>query len=205
MFLYRTKGLSELVDSFTKILSLLHLKESSLSVLFPMFTDESKANNSIRYLCLSFLVMLHMLLWFQCANTEFLLYFLFCRSLNLLDEYLESDFDAILEEIEKEMSMADTVRDLGYGCTVNTKHCTEILSQFLPLNEITISKLLGTISRTHTGLEDAQNNHLTFCSALDSISAGDSSWANSWNADVLVESIKYLVSSSSHLHRFFLM
>ncbi|KAM0934312.1 putative CCR4-Not complex component, Not1, MIF4G-like domain superfamily [Dioscorea sansibarensis] len=166
MFLYRTKGLSELVDSFTKILSLLHLKESSLSVLFPMFTDESKTNNSI-------------------------------RSLDLLDDYLESDFDAILEEIEKEMSMADTVRDLGYGCTVNTKHCTEILSQFLPLNEITISKLLGTISRTHTGLEDAQNNHLTFCSALDSISAGDSSWANSWNADVLVESIKYLAPKTN--------
>ncbi|KAJ0962000.1 hypothetical protein J5N97_029828 [Dioscorea zingiberensis] len=166
MIIYHTEGLSELVDSFTKMLSLLHLKGSSLSMLFPMFTHEFKANSSI-------------------------------RNLELLDEYSEGDFDAILEEIEKEMSMADTVRDLGYCCTNNTKHCSEILSQFLPLNEITISKLLGTISRTLTGLEDAQNNHSTFCSALDSSSASDCSWANSWNADVLVDSIKHLAPKTN--------
>lgn len=114
--------------------------------------------------------------------------------MDLFYECSENDFDAVLEEIEKETSMADIMKELGYGCTVNTSHCKEILSLFLPLNEGTISRILSTIARTHTGLDDSQNTYSIFCSALGSSSSSDSSWLNSWNVDVLVDSIKQLVS-----------
>lgn len=96
--------------------------------------------------------------------------------------------------MEKDISMADIMMELGYGCTANASQCKEILSLFLPLDEVTLSRILGTIVRTHTGLEDSQNTYSTFCSALGSSSATDSSRLSSWNADVLVDSIKQLVS-----------
>ncbi|KAG1360952.1 hypothetical protein COCNU_09G004150 [Cocos nucifera] len=51
------------------------------------------------------------------------------------------------------MSMADVTTGLGYGCTIDTSHCKEMLSLFQPLNDVTLSKLLGTIACTHTGLK----------------------------------------------------
>ncbi|MCL7047456.1 hypothetical protein MKW94_014646, partial [Papaver nudicaule] len=106
--------------------------------------------------------------------------------------YGENDqFDDILEEIEKEMSMADIVKELGYGCTVNVSHCKEVLSLFLPLTEVTISKILSTIARTHVVLED-ESTHSTFCSALGLSTFDDPSLLSTWNVDVLIESIKQL-------------
>lgn len=104
-----------------------------------------------------------------------------------------NDFDTVLAEIEKEMSMADVMTELGYGCTIDTSHCKEMLSLFQPLNDVTLSKLLGTIACTHTGLEDGQNTYATFCTAVGGSLASDSSLLNSWNVDVLVDSIKQLV------------
>jgi len=121
------------------------------------------------------------------------LFFLSCRQLDLFYEGSNNDFEAVLAEIEQEMSMADILRELGYGCTFSTSHCKEMLSLFLPLNEVTLSKLLGTIARTHVGLDDAQNIHLSFCSALGTSLTFDPSSSSSWNVDVLVDSIKQLV------------
>lgn len=90
--------------------------------------------------------------------------------------------------------MADIMAELGYGCTVNASHCKDMLSLFQPLNETTISKLLGAIARTHSGLEDAHNTYATFCSAVCSSSVSDSSLLNAWNVDVLIDSINQLVS-----------
>ncbi|XXG66487.1 hypothetical protein AAC387_Pa06g0046 [Persea americana] len=112
-------------------------------------------------------------------------------------ECTQNDFEAILAEMEKDISMADIMMELGYGCTVNSSQCKEILSLFLPLDEVTLSRILGTIVRTHTGLEDSQNTYSTFCSALGSSSATDSSWLSSWNADVLVDSIKQLAPQTN--------
>ncbi|ONK63797.1 uncharacterized protein A4U43_C07F19040 [Asparagus officinalis] len=114
------------------------------------------------------------------------------RQLELFYEGANSDFEAVLAEIEEEMSMADILKELGYGCTVNASHCKEILSLFLPLNEVTLSKLLGTIARSHVGLNDAQNIHSSFYSAFGGSATVDPSSLNTWNVDVLVDSIKQL-------------
>lgn len=109
-------------------------------------------------------------------------------------DYGEDDFDSILAEMEKEMSMGDIMKELGYGCTVNASQCREILSLFLPLTEITVSKILGTIARTQSGLEDNQNTFSTFSLALGCSSSSDLPLLNSWNIDVLIDTIKQLVS-----------
>ncbi|KAJ0100167.1 hypothetical protein Patl1_19850 [Pistacia atlantica] len=119
------------------------------------------------------------------------------RSLGNLDTFYgcsESEFDAILAEMERETSMADIMRELGYGCTFNSSHCKEVLSLFSPLTEVTLSRILSTIARTFVGLEDNQNSYSTFCSAIGSTASSDLNGFSSWNVDVLVNSIKELVS-----------
>lgn len=106
----------------------------------------------------------------------------------------ENDFDAILADIQKEMNMGDIVKELGYGCTVDVSQCREIFSLFLPLTDNTLSKLLGSIARTHAGLEDNQSTFLTFGAALGYNNLSELPPLNSWNIDVLVDTIKHLVS-----------
>lgn len=100
--------------------------------------------------------------------------------------------------------MGDILKELGYGCTVTTSHCKEMLSLFLPLNEVRLSKLLGTIARTQVDFDDAQNVHSSFCSALGSSVNVDTSLLKSWNVDVLVDSIKQLVRGCLFLRTFLL-
>ncbi|KAJ4956450.1 hypothetical protein NE237_013233 [Protea cynaroides] len=119
------------------------------------------------------------------------------RHLDLFYESNESDFDAVLAEIEKEISMADVMKELGYGFTINVSHCKEVLSLFQPLTEGTISQVLSTIARTHSCLEDSQNTYSIFCSALSGSSVPDSSCLNSWNVDILVDSIKQLAPGTN--------
>ncbi|XP_058212330.1 uncharacterized protein LOC131324368 [Rhododendron vialii] len=119
------------------------------------------------------------------------------RSLDLFDEGDENDFDIVLAEMEKEMSMADVMKELGYGCTVNVSQCTETLSLFLPLTAMTVSRILGTIARTHAALEDNQNAFSTFCSALSTGSSTDMPSLSSWNSDVLINSIKQLAPETN--------
>lgn len=125
-----------------------------------------------------------------------------CRNLNFLNEENEDDFDAVLADMEKEMSMADIMKELGYGCTMNVSQCKEILSLLSPVTEITVARILGTISRTYSGLEDNQNCFSTFRGALGSSILPDIPSLNSWNAEVLIESIKQLVSGRL-LYRYF--
>ncbi|KAL7203784.1 hypothetical protein ACSBR2_016943 [Camellia fascicularis] len=121
----------------------------------------------------------------------------FLRNFDLFDESNEDDFDAVLAEMEKEMSMADIIKELGYGCTVNVSQCIEMLSLFLPLTEITVSRIFGTIARTHAGLEDNQNAFSTFYSALGSGSSSDLPLLSSWDIDVLIDSIKQLAPGTN--------
>ncbi|XP_028103027.1 CCR4-NOT transcription complex subunit 1-like isoform X3 [Camellia sinensis] len=104
----------------------------------------------------------------------------------------ENEFDAILAEMVSETSMADIMSELGNGCTVDASHCNEVLSLFLPLTEATVSRILGTITRTHTGLEDNQNCCLTLYSAIGSSATCEASCLSSWNVHVLVDLIKQL-------------
>ncbi|KAJ9558076.1 hypothetical protein OSB04_012690 [Centaurea solstitialis] len=89
------------------------------------------------------------------------------RDLDFLTEGNDSEFDAILAEMEKEMNMADMLRELG------------------------------TLVRFDAGLQDHDNAFSTFCSALGRGTLSDMSSLNSWNTDVLIESIKQLAPGIS--------
>jgi hypothetical protein len=110
------------------------------------------------------------------------------------NECEENDFDAILADIQKEMNMGDIVKELGYGCTVDVSQCKEVLSLFLPLTDNMLSKLLGAIAHTHAGLEDNQNTFLTFGAALGYNNLSELPPLNSWNIDVLIDTVKNIVS-----------
>lgn len=114
--------------------------------------------------------------------------------MDLLYDCKEDDFDAILAEMEKEIGMGDVMRELGYGCTVNDLQCKETLSLFSPLTEVTLSRIIGTIARTHIGLEDNHSTASSFAMALGNTSWSDLPSPSSWNIDILVDSIKQLVS-----------
>ncbi|KAI3844272.1 hypothetical protein MKW92_023019 [Papaver armeniacum] len=170
LFLSRSEGVAKLVDSFIQMVSLLEIKNRTPLILSPLCNSDDTCE----------------------VNS--------LRQLDLFYKSSENDFDDILAEIEKEMSMADIVKELGYGCTVNATHCKDILSIFLPLTEVTICKILSTIARTHVGLEDLQSTHSTFCSAVGISSFADSSSLSSWNVDALVESIKQLAPDTNWVH-----
>ncbi|KAG6432328.1 hypothetical protein SASPL_103904 [Salvia splendens] len=122
------------------------------------------------------------------------------RNSELLNEGGEEDFDAILAEMEKEISMADVMCELGYGCTANVAQCKEMLSLFLPLTDATVAKILGTVARTYVGLDDSQNVFATFRSAHGGNSVLDMPSLNSWNVDVLVDSIKQLALGTNWIN-----
>ncbi|XP_028127321.1 uncharacterized protein LOC114323834 isoform X2 [Camellia sinensis] len=122
----------------------------------------------------------------------------FLRSLDLFKGN-ENDFDVVLAEMEKEMSMSDIMKELGYGCTFNVSQCMEMLSLFLLLTEITVSTILGTIAHTHAGLEDNQNAFSPCCYAFGIDSLSDMPLMSSWYIDVLIDSIKQLVIFFFHI------
>lgn len=112
----------------------------------------------------------------------------------------EDDFDAIVAEMEKEISMADVMKELGYGCTISASKCKEILSLFMPLTEASIARILGIVVRSHAGLEENTSTFSSFLSAIGSNPLSDLPFLSSWDVNVLVETIKQLVSYSSCLH-----
>lgn len=207
MFLYQSEGLSKHVDSFMQMLSLMEFKERPPFVLAPLLSDDLHEDSFSRCFYLSNIYLLVMTVTpfkllpcftvYDSGNHLFCLtaFFVCCRNLDLFYDFSENEFDSILAEMENDTSMADIMRELGYGCTLSTSHCKEVLSLFLPLSEVTLSRILSTIARTHAGLEDNQNSYSTFCSAIGSSALSDSSCLSCWNVDVLVDSIKQLVSS----------
>ncbi|XP_040995071.1 CCR4-NOT transcription complex subunit 1-like isoform X1 [Juglans microcarpa x Juglans regia] len=124
----------------------------------------------------------------------------FLRNVDAFHESRGDDFDSILAEMEKEMSMGDIIKELGYGCTANSLQCKEIFSLFLPLTEITLSKVLGTIARTQAGLDDNQHTFSTFSLALGCSTLSDLPLLSSWNIDVLIDTIKQLAPGTNWIH-----
>ena len=122
----------------------------------------------------------------------------FCVSCRHLEMYFAStndDFESLLSEIGKEISMADIITELGYGCTVDSTQCKEILSTFEPLDDVAVSKLLGAVIGTQNSLGEANNTYATFVSAIRNSHMSESPQLTTWNTDVLVDSINELVSS----------
>jgi CCR4-NOT transcription complex subunit 1 len=141
--------------------------------------------NQILNMCTSSFLFIH-----KCSPS----FFVPCRHLDMYLGSTNDDFESLLSEIGKEISMADIVAELGYGCTVDNTRCKEILSIVEPLDDVAISKLLGAVVGTHSGLGDAHNRYATFVSAILNSHTNDSSQLTKWNADVLVDSINELVS-----------
>lgn len=99
-----------------------------------------------------------------------------------------------MTQLEEAIDVARIMEELGYGCTIDVAHCKDVLSLFCPLIEQTISNIISAIVHTHIGLVDAHDTHGTFYSSLFSSSTTDYSWLTSWNIDILLDSIKELVS-----------
>lgn len=114
--------------------------------------------------------------------------------MDFLNEGNENEFDDILAEMEKEMNMADMLKELGPKCTSDVPLCKDLLSSFSPLTEATVARILGTIIRSDTGLQDHENALSTFYSAIGKGTLSDMTSLNTWNTDVLIDSIKQLVS-----------
>ncbi|KNA22767.1 hypothetical protein SOVF_031520 isoform A [Spinacia oleracea] len=169
MFLHRCEGLSKHVDTFTQMLSLMPLKEGVPFILAPMVPDDLN-------------------------ETKFLSD---CRSMDLFYDSNEDDFDAIVAEMEKEISMADVMKELGYGCTISASKCKEILSLFMPLTEASIARILGIVVRSHAGLEENTSTFSSFLSAIGSNPLSDLPFLSSWDVNVLVETIKQLAAETN--------
>lgn len=101
-----------------------------------------------------------------------------------------NDFDTIVARME--ISVADVMMELGYGCTSDTSKCKEVLSIFLPFTEVTLARILGMVVRTHTGLEDNTTPLSSFLLAIAGKPISDLRLLCSWDASVLVNSIKQL-------------
>lgn len=129
------------------------------------------------------------------VSNAFLTFFLFCsRSMDFHIDSAENEFDAILAEIDKEISVGDLMGELGCGFTADALQCKEILSTFAPLGEATISRILGNVSRTCADLEDNHTTFSTFTLALGCCIPTELPTPRSWNVDILVDTIKQLVS-----------
>ncbi|XP_048534491.1 CCR4-NOT transcription complex subunit 1-like isoform X2 [Triticum urartu] len=109
----------------------------------------------------------------------------------------DDDFDSLLSEIGKEISMADIITELGYGCTADIAHCKDTLSLFEPLDDLGISKLLGAVVTTAAGLGEAHNTYSTFISAFGNSQTNDSFQSTAWDINVLVDSINEIAPQTN--------
>lgn len=111
-----------------------------------------------------------------------------------MDFPTENEIDTILAEIDKEISVGDLMGELGCSVTADAQQCKEILSSFAPLTEATISKILGNVTRTCTDLEDNNTTFSAFSLVLGCCFPTEISTPRSWSVDILIETIKQLVS-----------
>lgn len=99
-----------------------------------------------------------------------------------LDRFYDSccnDFDTLLAEIERELSLDDVMKEIGYGCTISESRCRSILSVVSPLDELTLSRIVSTVVQTQATLGYIQNVYSTFPIGKESDSVPDSSGLNS--------------------------
>ncbi|XP_017218466.1 uncharacterized protein LOC108195949 isoform X2 [Daucus carota subsp. sativus] len=126
----------------------------------------------------------------------------FFSNLDMFNENSENEFDIILAEMEKELCMADLMKEFGYGCTVNVTQCKDMLALFLPLTEVTVARIFGSVVHTNSELDRYQNTYSTFCSAISGSSLSDLPHLDSWSVDVLIESITQLAPGINWINVF---
>lgn len=116
-------------------------------------------------------------------------FLLCCRCIDF-----DTEFDAILAEIDKEISVGDLMGELGCGVTADAQLCKDILSSFAPLTEATISRILANVARTCADLEDNHTTFSTFSLVLGCCIPTELSTPMSWSVDILTETITQLVT-----------
>ncbi|CAH8358576.1 unnamed protein product [Eruca vesicaria subsp. sativa] len=119
------------------------------------------------------------------------------RSMDFQTDSSENDFDAILAEIDKEISVGDLMGELGSGVTADAQQCKEILSSFAPLTEATISRILGNVARTCADLEDNHTAFSAFSLVLGCSIPTELSTPRSWSVDILIDTINQLAPGTS--------
>lgn len=119
------------------------------------------------------------------------------RSMDFRSDSSDNEIDAILDEIDKELSVGDLIGELGCGFTADAQQCKEILSTFAPLGEATIARILGNVARTCADREDDHTTFPSFSLALGCCIPNELPSPRSWNADVLIEAINQLAPGTS--------
>ena len=112
----------------------------------------------------------------------------------------DNDFEAILDDIDKELDLGDLMGELGCGLTADAQQCKEILSTFAPLGEAAIARILGNVARSCPDREDNHTTFPTFALALGCCIPTELPTPRSWNADILIETIIQLVSHLNQHH-----
>lgn len=98
-----------------------------------------------------------------------------------------------------ESSIADSLREIGYGCTSDKDKCRQTLTQLGGVREVTapaIAQVLGMMARTITGLQD--DMHLQTLNMPNSLWVAEQrpdglSTQQAWNVDIFVQVIQELV------------
>jgi CCR4-NOT transcription complex subunit 1 len=104
--------------------------------------------------------------------------------------------ESMVLKLNSANNVADLMEELGYGCTSDVEHCKEIFGMFPAVSEKDVAGLVGMIARTHKGLEDSHGTHGTFSTALCNGEHVSSDYLTTWNLDVVLETLKQLVSLS---------
>jgi CCR4-NOT transcription complex subunit 1 len=190
VFIHRTDGLSKHMDSLTNIISLFKVKDTPFHVPLPIQAGNVWPASRFSEIFKLMFFILSMIIYSCIFCWPFLSY----RHTELCAGSLDDDFDSLLSEIGKEISMADIITELGYGCTADIAHCKDVLALFEPLNDLGISKLLGAVVSSTLGLDEANNTYSTFISAFGNSQTSDSIQSTAWNINVLVDSINEIVS-----------
>ncbi|PHT40585.1 hypothetical protein CQW23_19439 [Capsicum baccatum] len=78
------------------------------------------------------------------------------------------------------------------GHTANISQCKEVLSLFLPLNEVTIARLVGVVVRAQSGLEDDKSVFPKFVADFFGNNTSNLSQMTDWDAETLIYATKQL-------------
>ncbi|XP_071698546.1 uncharacterized protein [Rutidosis leptorrhynchoides] len=114
------------------------------------------------------------------------------RNMDFFSEANDNEFDAIVAEMDRERNMSGVLKELSYKCTLNVTICKDLLSLVLPLTEVTVAKIIGTVVRSDGVVQDNGIALSTFYSDFGRGSLSDVPSLTSWNFDVLIDSIKQL-------------
>jgi hypothetical protein len=86
-------------------------------------------------------------------------------------------------------SLADVIIELGYNSTATAGRFKDLLLQFPKLSEEELARLFGTVSQTHSGLDDSHGLQGPFVAAFSS-AAAETGPLSTWNLNAIVEAIQ---------------